>query len=582
MFSAAVDCRHRKSPYVSLSINFTQLLFSSLKITSIERELKLVQHFGFEYKFGDAFALTLTTNYMGIMLLLMRLNRSNQLTLISQKLALISTVSYKSFGQHSISSKFKVEIDHITRIINDHPFPDQPLQPTLLQHVPPIVLSSAFAENVLGRLFAAHSNGLKALEFFNFSLHYSQFSPSSDAFEKTLHILTRMRYFDKAWELMRDMQQRHPSVLTLKSMSIMLSRIAKFQSYEQTLDAFERMETDIFVGRKFGTDEFNVLLRAFCMQREMKEARSVFQKLHTRFSPNTKTMNILLLGFKESGDITAMELFYHEMVRRGFKPSSTTYNIRIDAYCKKRCFGDGLRLFEEMERVHCLPTLETITTLIHGAGIVRNTLKARQLFDELPRRDLKPDIGVHNALMSTLIRSRDMKSAIGLMDEMEEKRIEHDSVTYHTVFLGMTRSAGIDGVCKLYNRMIDSNFVPKTQTVVMLMKFFCENQLLDLGLHLWTYLFEKGYCPHSHALDLLVTALCSRGRLQEAFECSRQMLVRGRQMSEAVYRMLERLLQQSNETDKLEELNGMIKKLQCVLPLPGGHAIGNSTTMDMD
>ena len=53
-------------------------------------------------------------------------------------------------------------------------------------------------------------------------------------------------------------------------------------------------------------------------------------------------------------------------------------------------------------------------------------------------------------------------------------------------------------------------------------------------------------------------------------------------MSEAVYRMLERLLQQSNETDKLEELNGMIKKLQCVLPLPGGHAIGNSTTMDMD
>lgn len=482
-------------------------------------------------------------------------NMKLQFNKSSFKLALFSTVSH--------------DIERITRIINEHhPFPDQPLEPTLLKNIPPTLLTSSFVENVLGRLFAAHSNGLKALQFFNFSLQHSTFPPSSDAFEKTLHILTRMRYFDKAWDLMTDMRLRHPNVLSLKSMSIMLSRFAKFHTYEQTFDAFQRMETDVFVESEFGVNEFNVLLRAFCTQREMKEARSVFQKLHTRFSPNTKTMNILLLGFKESGDVTAMELFYHEMTRRGFKPNSATYNIRIDAYCKKRCFGDGLRLFEEMERVHCLPTLETITTLIHGAGIVRNMFKARELFDEIPKRGLQPDLGVYNAMMSTLVRSRDMKSAIELMDEMEAKNMEHDNVTYHTVFSGLMKSDDFDGVCKLYNRMVDRKFVPKTRTVVMLMKFFCENQLLDSGLNLWTYLIEKGYCPHSHALDLLVTAMCSRERLQEAFECSRQMLMRGRHMSESTYRMLERLLLRSNQPDKLEELNNMIRKLQSVLPSP--------------
>lgn len=493
---------------------------------------------------------------------MIKLKRYGQFPRISQNLALFSDLTYKLSSQSPIYS----ETERITRIINDHPFPDQPLQPTLLQHVPQTALSTTFVENVLGRLFAAHSNGLKALEFFKFSLRHSQFSPSSDAFEKTLHILTRMRYFDKAWELMAEMQRSYPSLLTLKSMSIMLSKIAKFQSYEETLRAFERMEAEIFVGRKFGSQEFNVLMRAFCAEREMKEARSVFAKLHARFSPNTKTMNILLLGFKESGDVTAMELFYHEMVRRGFKPSSATYNIRIDAYCKRGCFGDGLRLLEEMERVDCLPTLETITTLIHGAGLVRNIHKARQLFDEMPKRDLKPDIGVYNALISSLIRCRDVKSAMELMDEMEEKHIGHDNVTYHTIFLGMMKASGIEGVCKLYNRMIDSNFVPKTRTAVMLMKFFCENHRLDLGLNLWRYLIEKGFCPHCHALDLLVTGLCSRGRLEEAFECSKQILVRGRQMSEAAYWMLQRFLLQANETDKLDELNRMIKKLKTVLP----------------
>lgn len=497
------------------------------------------------------------------MLLLARLKSgTNPFTQTPLKLR-FSLVSLSSQCVSSVETD--IDIDRITKIINNHPYPDQPLQPALLQNIPPTLLSTSFVENVLGHLFGAHSNGLKALEFFNYSLHHSQLCPSSDAFEKTLHILTRMRYFDKAWELMAKISSMHPSLLTLKSMSIMLSKIAKFQSYEDVLAAFEKMETDIFVGRKFGTDEFNVLLRAFCTQRQMKEARSIFIKMHSRFSPNTKTMNILLLGFKEAGDITAVELFYHELARRGFKPNSITYNIRIDAYCKRGCFADALRLFEEMERANLSPTLETITTLIHGAGVVRNPIKAQQLFDEIHLRNLLPDTGAYNALMSSLIRSKDVQSAVALMDEMEEKHIKHDHMTYHTMFHGLMRTSGIEGASDLYYKMVDRNFVPKPRTVVMLIKFFCENHHLDLGLHLWGYLVEKGYCPHGHALDLLLTALCSRSRTIEAFECSLQMLERGRHMSEASFRTLENFLLQAGEIDKLSKLKQMRHKLHNLL-----------------
>ena len=301
----------------------------------------------------------------------------NRLAQISEKRTSIINLVFRSFSHCDPSFEAKEEIERVTRMINDHPFPDKPLQPVLLRHISPPALSNKFVENVLGRLFAAHSNGLKALEFFEFSLCHSQFGPSRDAFEKTLHILVRMRYFDRAWELMEKIKREHPSLLTLKSMSIMLSKIAKFKSYEDTLEAFEKMERDIFLGQTFGTEEFNVLLRAFCTQRQMKEARSVFWKMHSRFPPDKKSMNILLLGFKESGDITSVELFYHEMVARGFKPNAVTYNVRIDAYCKEGCLGDGLRLLEEMERANFSPTIETLTTLIHGAGVARNPTKAR-------------------------------------------------------------------------------------------------------------------------------------------------------------------------------------------------------------
>ncbi|KAB1202703.1 hypothetical protein CJ030_MR8G022757 [Morella rubra] len=509
--------------------------------------------------------------------------RPHQVSQLPQKLPSLLSAAPKSSSTRSTPCvEPNIGIHQITRIINDHPFPDRALQPTLRQCIPPSVLSNSFVENVLGRLFAAHSNGLKALEFFSFCLRQPQFCPSADAFEKTLHILVRMRYFDKAWDLMDEIRCRYPSLLTHKSMSIMLSKIAKFQSFEDTLEAFQKMENDIFVSRKFDTDEFNVLLRAFCTQRQMKEARSVFLKMHSRFPPNTRTMNILLLGFKESGDVTSVELFYHEMVRRGFTPNSITYNIRIDAYCKKGCFGDGLRLLEEMEQMNILPSLETITTLIHGAGLVRNPIKARQLFDEIPLRNLLPDTGAYNALMSSLVRSKDVQSAVALMDAMEEKHIEHDNMTYHIIFLGLLRSNGIDGCCELYHKMVERNFVPQTRTVVMLIKTFCQNSQLDLGLNLWNYLVERGYCPHGHVLDLLVTGLCSYGRVQEAFDCAKQVLERGRHISEAVFRMLERFLLKTGEMDKLSDIDRMIKKLQYILPPSKGHAVGVSGSTGTD
>ncbi|CAM8904493.1 unnamed protein product [Rhodiola kirilowii] len=493
-----------------------------------------------------------------------------QISQFHLNLAPVSPVACELIKKHCRYKSTCIDVDAIIRIINEHPFPEKPLTPTLSQHIKPSALDKGFAENILGRLFASHSNGLKAAEFFRFCISRGLSPPSSDAFEKTLHILTRMRYFDKAWELMEEISKNQPSLLTLKSMSIILARTAKFKSYEDTMEAFERLESSIFKGMKFGTEEFNVLLRSFCTQRQMKEAKSVFVKMHTRFAPDTKTMNILLLGFKESGDITAVELFYHEMVRRGFKPNGITYGIRIDAYCKRGCFGDGLRLLEEMELANCPPTLQTMTTLIHGAGIAKNSSRARQLFDELPSRNLQPDVGAYNALMSSLIKARDIDSAIALMDEMEEKQIGHDSSSYHTMFSGLMKTNDTEVVIELYQGMIKRNFVPKTRTVVMLMKHFCQNRRLDMAMDLWNYLILKGYCPHSHALDLLVTGLCARGRVLEAFECSKQILERGRHMTEASFLMLKRFLLQGRQRDRLNEIESLIKKLHTVLPPPDG------------
>ncbi|KAG5399543.1 hypothetical protein IGI04_014150 [Brassica rapa subsp. trilocularis] len=147
-------------------------------------------------------------------------------------------------------------------------------------------------------------------------------------------------------------------------------------------------------------------------------------------------------------------------------------------------------------------------------------LKARQLFDEIPERGLALDCGPYNAFMN-------VNGAIQVMEEMEEKGIESDSVTFHFMFIGMMkcREFGFDRVCELYCKM----------------KLFCQKGEVNLGLDLWKYMVEKGYCPHGHALELLTTALCARRRDNDAFECSWQTVERGRCVSKPVFRMLEKL-----------------------------------------
>ncbi|WOL06475.1 hypothetical protein Cni_G15209 [Canna indica] len=471
---------------------------------------------------------------------------------------------FSSFSAAVGTSSSSVAIDDLAKLINDQPIA------ALCQHIPSPFLSSPLLDSLLLRLFAAHAAAPKALDLFRLSLRpRGGTAPSPSAFATTLHILTRARYFDAAFELIEDVSRSQPALLTPKSLSVLLSRFAKFRAFDQTLDAFDRAERAWAVaGLSYGVDEFNALLRAYCSRGRVSEARAIFRQLHSRFPPNSRTLNTLLLGFKESYNLVAFDLFYHEMIVRGFEPDAVTYCIRMDAYCKKMRFLDALELLDEMEKKNCPPTVKTITTLIHGAGIAKNPLHARRLFDEMSERGLTPDIGAYNALMSSFVRIGDFKSALEIMDEMEEKAIELDDVSYYTLFCGMKKHEDLEGFWKLYERMVRDNFVPRVRTIMLLMKVFCENGRADLGLQLWDYLVDKGCYPHRHALDLLVTGLCCRRKVAEAYRCFKQVVDRGRVPSERAFQVLQGFVTRAKDLDMIEGLGQMSKRLQTVRQSP--------------
>eukprot|EP01018_Ginkgo_biloba_P039626 Gb_12874 [translate_table: standard] len=473
------------------------------------------------------------------------------------------------FNSNSLStSQINVpssEIDRICKIINDHPFPNSVLESSLHQNN--ITLSTTLVENVLGRLFSGHVNGSKAFQFFHWaSKQNPDYQHNSNAYEKMLHILARMKDFDKVWELLEEMHENNK--ITKKALSIVLSKYARLRSFDETLEAFERMER--YLG-KVDTDAFNVLLQAFCTQRHMKEARGVFNRMHHRFSPNTQTFNILLLGFKESCNATAAEIFFRDMIRRGCNPDAVTYNILIDALCKDRRIDNAFELVDVMKRRGCNLTIRTYTTLIHGLGIVRNVERARQVFVEITMNGFEPDTAAYNALISCFCKAGRVEDGLKLMDEMGSKGLCCDDMTYHTVFSAFLNLNKEEEVCELFTKMVAGDCVPKVSTATKLMKFFCSSGRHDMAFDLWNYVIQKGSCPHGHVSDLLITELCYSGKLQEAYDCCREIIEKGRHPYWQSYNMLQRFFKHTGRLNQLSDLLEKMKQLQCSLPASEGY-----------
>ncbi|GKA34106.1 pentatricopeptide repeat-containing protein [Tanacetum coccineum] len=120
----------------------------------------------------------------------------------------------------------------------------------------------------------------------------------------------------------------------------MLSRIAKFQSQ----------------GNPFGTEEFNLLLRAFCDVTSVNTIAIYHDMIARLFSSRYGTITITSesRSYSKQGishyTTKAQELF-DEIHDRYLVPDSGVYNALINAYIRSGNMMSATRVMNEMERI---------------------------------------------------------------------------------------------------------------------------------------------------------------------------------------------------------------------------------------
>ncbi|XP_031484967.1 putative pentatricopeptide repeat-containing protein At1g02420 [Nymphaea colorata] len=448
-------------------------------------------------------------------------------------------------GTHLIHRKS--EADAIYEIICKSKVSDQNELGRLLKESG-IFLSNQLVDEVLRKARFGHCNGLQVLEFFSLAGRRRGFFHSADSYDNMLYILGRMRQFDKLWGLLKEMRRKDCSLITTRTMQVVLARIAKVCSVRTTVESFNRFRK--YYPGEFDTDCFNALIRTLCQEKRMDDARNVFHNLKHEFRPNLHTFNILLSGWKT---VEEAESFFKEMTQLGCRPDIVSYNCLVDVLCKNKEMEKAYKTLAEMREMEIYPDLLTYTSIVGGLGLVGQPDKACDILKEMQEHGCGPDAAAYNAAIRNFCIARRLGDAYTLLDEMVEKGVSPNATTYNLFFRCFYWSNNLSSAWILYQRMMRTGFLPHIQSCMFLVKMFRRQEKAEMGLTLWNDMIERGFGSCILVSDILFDMLCDLGRLLDLERCFLQMLDMGLKPSNVSFKRMKVLMELANHTEGLRK-----------------------------
>ncbi|KAL5791998.1 hypothetical protein ACOSP7_000592 [Xanthoceras sorbifolium] len=412
-----------------------------------------------------------------------------------------------------------------------------------------VLFSNDLIDKVLKRVRFSHGNPLQAYEFYKYTSNRRGFIHSSFSLDTMLYILGRGRKFDLIWEVLVDIKIKDRSLISPRTMQVVLARIAKVCSVRQTVESFRKFRKLVPV---FDVTCFNALLRTLCQEKSMADARNVYHTLKYDFRPNLQTYNILLSGWKSAEEA---EGFFEEMREMGVKPDICSYNCLIDVYCKGREVQKVYKVVERMRDEDISPDVITYTSIIGGLGLVGQPDKARDVLKEMKEYGCYPDAAAYNAAIRNYCIAKRLGDAFGLQDEMVSKGLNPNATTYNLFFRVFYWSNDLRRAWNLYHRMMDTGCLPNTQSCMFLIRLFRRQEKVEMALQLWNDMVEKGFGSYVLVSDVLFDLLCDMGKLVEAEKCFLEMIEKGHRPSNVSFRRIKVLMELANKQESLQNLS---------------------------
>ncbi|KAF2311642.1 hypothetical protein GH714_025462 [Hevea brasiliensis] len=178
---------------------------------------------------------------------------------------------------------------------------------------------------------------------------------------------------------------------------------------------------------------YSSLISAFCKQGDLKKAFELHEDMCQKgINPNIVSYNALIDGLCKLGDIERARELFDGIPRARLARSCVTYATIIDGYCKSGNLAEAFQLFDRMTMEGVPPDGFVYCSLIDGCCKNGNMEKALSLFLEMVDKGIA-STSAFNALIMAFAGT--MK-AEQLFLEMEKRNLMPNVLTYTMLLHG--------------------------------------------------------------------------------------------------------------------------------------------------
>ncbi|KZV40818.1 Pentatricopeptide repeat (PPR-like) superfamily protein isoform 1 [Dorcoceras hygrometricum] len=207
---------------------------------------------------------------------------------------------------------------------------------------------------------------------------------------------------------------------------------------------------------------FNTIIKSlFDSKYPLSEIMSWYEKMKiTSVSPSSFTYSILIDGFCKKSNLEKALLMLEEMDENGFPPCPAAYCSLINSLCRAKRYDAAHELFQELKENCGSSSARVYAVMIKHFGKCGRLTEALDLFNEMKRLGCSPDVYAYNALMSGMVRSGMIDEAQLLLRTMEQNGCTPDLNSHNIILNGLAKTGGPQMAMEMLEKMKNSKLKP--------------------------------------------------------------------------------------------------------------------------
>nr|KAJ0228022.1 hypothetical protein LSAT_V11C100005310 [Lactuca sativa] len=300
---------------------------------------------------------------------------------------------------------------------------------------------------------------------------------------------------------------------------------------------------------------FSIAINCFCHTGRVDLGFSVYGKVvKLGYKPDSAIINTLIRGLCDNGNICEALKFSEMNMNNGLQPTVVTFGTIINGICKK----DGpqaahrfLQLVEETKGFHLGAT--EYNTIINGLCKDRHLTEAREIYFEMEKKGILPDVITFNSLIQGYCNLGLWEKVNGLSTEMKDQGISYDVVTFSILVHYWFKQGRTEEAHKIIKLMLESGMKPDTYMYTSVIHGYCLLRKVDYARKIFTFMIAQGCVPSAFTYTTLINGYCLVGKVDEAREIFEVMIQEGYAPCVVSYSILIEGYCKSKKKEKIEK-----------------------------